>query len=132
LSAWKTSKYLYQSISNSFDEVGQTMKERSSMNMFSGVLQVLHGLVRRKDWMMNTQLHTERQSEMAAYRQTNVTDLGDLILDGFTSEEIVSLLWLQHWYQSGGSDRVAVLRHWEFLKYLELTGTFDLHDRLPS
>jgi hypothetical protein len=108
------------------------MKAGSFMNMFSDVLQVLHGLVGRKDLMMNTQLQTKRQTEMAAYRQTNVTDLKDLILEGFTPEEIVSLTWLQNWYQSGGSDRVAVLRHWEFLKYLALTGTFDLHDRLPS
>jgi hypothetical protein len=91
---------------------------------------MLQGLVRRKELMMNTQHLTERQTEMVAYRQTNVTDLGDLILDGFTPQEIVSLLWLQHWYQSGGSDRVAVLRHWEFLKYLALTGTFVLSDRL--
>ena len=102
------------------------------MNLFNCALQMLHGLVSRKDLMMNTQLHTEKQRDMATYRQTSVTDLGDLVMSGFTPEEIVSLLWLQNWYQSGGSDRAAVLRHWEFLKYLALIGTFDTHDSLLS
>jgi len=83
--------------------------------------------------MMNTHFHSsEEQSEIATSRQTSLTGLESLVLTGFTPEEIVSLLWLQSWYQSGGSDRIAVLRHWEFLKYLTLTGTFDLYDRLPS
>ena len=42
---------------------------------------------------------------------------------GFTAEEIVALLWLRHWYQSGGSDRMQVVRHWEFLKLLVMTGS---------
>lgn len=37
---------------------------------------------------------------------------------GFTSEECASLLRLRAWYQHGGSDRVAVVRHLEFLKFL--------------
>ena len=32
------------------------------MNMLACMLQMLHGLVKRKDMMMNTQLHTEEQS----------------------------------------------------------------------
>ena len=81
---------------------------------------------------MNTQLRTEEHRDTATYRQTRVTDLGDLVLSGFTTQEIVSLLWLQKRYQSGGSDRAAVLRHWEFLKHLALGGTFDLSDGLSS
>jgi|GEM_PF-1150751 len=50
------------------------------------------------------------------------TDIEGLDGCGFTTEEIVSLLWLQHWYQTGGSDRVEPLRQWEFLKYLVLNG----------
>ena len=45
---------------------------------------------------------------------------------GFTADEIVSLLWLRQWYQNGGSDRVEVLRHWEFLKLLVRSGKLDL------
>jgi len=26
------------------------------------------------------------------------------------------------WYQSGGSDRMQLVRHWEFLKWLVVTG----------
>ena len=36
----------------------------------------------------------------------------------FTQEEIISLQWLRLWYQTGGSDRIPILRSWEFLKYL--------------
>ena len=45
---------------------------------------------------------------------------------GFTSEEIVSLVWLRDWYQSGGSDRVEVVRHLEFLKMLVVNGKMEL------
>lgn len=45
---------------------------------------------------------------------------------GFTLDEIVSLLWLQKWYQAGGSDRIEVVRHWEFLQYLVLNGRMDV------
>jgi hypothetical protein len=54
--------------------------------------------------------------------ETTPTDIEGLDGCGFTTEEIVSLLWLQHWYQTGGSDRVEPLRQWEFLKYLVLNG----------
>src|SRR5260221_8842823 len=54
--------------------------------------------------------------------ETTATDIEGLDGCGFTTEEIVSLLWLQHWYQTGGSDRVEPLRQWEFLKYLVLNG----------
>ncbi len=45
---------------------------------------------------------------------------------GFTEEEIVALLWLRQWYQTGGSDRAALLHHWEFLKHLIESGKLDL------
>jgi hypothetical protein len=49
-----------------------------------------------------------------------------LIENGFTSDEIVSLLWLRQWYQNGGSDRMEVVRHLEFIKLLVLNGKIDL------
>ncbi len=49
-----------------------------------------------------------------------------LVQDGFTEEEIVALLWLRQWYQTGGSDRAALLRHWEFLKHLIISGKLEL------
>lgn len=70
--------------------------------------------------MMNTPIDAKEQSE------TTATDLERLTGCGFSSEEIVSLLWLQQWYQAGGSDRVPLLRHWEFLRRLVLTGKVDV------
>lgn len=52
-----------------------------------------------------------------------IENMGEL---GFTSEEIVSLVWLRDWYQSGGSDRVEVVRHLEFLKLLVMNGKMAL------
>jgi hypothetical protein len=49
-----------------------------------------------------------------------------LVQCGFTEEEIVALLWLRQWYQMGGSDRAALLHHWEFLKHLIRSGKLDL------
>ena len=62
-----------------------------------------------------------------------VKDLNDtqnemdvLAQDGFTEDEIISLSWLRQWYQHGGSDRVEVIRHLEFLKLLVVNGKVDL------
>ena len=76
--------------------------------------------------MMNTHIDAKEQSEMAAHRETTSADVERLAAGGFTSEEIVALLWLQQWYQAGGSDRVLLVRHWEFLRHLVLTGKLDV------
>lgn len=68
----------------------------------------------------------KEEDQMTAHTDTMATDLEGLAADGFTSEEIVSLLWLRQRYQTGGSDRVALLRYWEFLKLLVLTGKLDV------
>ncbi len=44
---------------------------------------------------------------------------------GFTTEEVLALVWLRQWYQSGGSDRVIILRHLEFLKHLLKNGRLE-------
>jgi hypothetical protein len=54
----------------------------------------------------------------------NETDV--LAQNGFDQDEIISLIWLRQWYQHGGSDRVEVLRHLEFLKLLLINGKVDL------
>ncbi len=41
---------------------------------------------------------------------------------GFMQEEIAALLRLREWYQYGGSDRINVIRHLEFLKFLVRNG----------
>jgi hypothetical protein len=45
---------------------------------------------------------------------------------GFTAEEMASLLWLQEWYQTGGSDRALMVRHLEFLRLLVRSGELEL------
>jgi hypothetical protein len=49
-----------------------------------------------------------------------------LVENGFSEDEIVSLLWLRQWYQQGGSDRVEIVRRLEFLKLLILQGRITL------
>ena len=58
--------------------------------------------------------------------ETSTDDMALLTQSGFTSDEIVSLLWLRQWYQNGGSDRTEIIRHLEFLKLLVLNGKMDL------
>ena len=72
---------------------------------------------------MNPQISTKKTFETT---EIVTTDAETLTQSGFTSEEIVSLLWLRQWYQNGGSDRVEVVRHLEFLKLLVTSGKIEL------
>ena len=74
---------------------------------------------------MNTQpLELETNVENVVTETVTETEL--LTQSGFTQDEIVSLLWLRQWYQNGGSDRVEIVRHLEFIKLLVLNGKIDL------
>jgi hypothetical protein len=73
---------------------------------------------------MNPQIHSEEQLLTTA--DTETTEMDTLTQSGFTSDEILSLLWLRQWYQNGGSDRTEVIRHLEFLKLLVLSGKMEL------
>ena len=73
---------------------------------------------------MNPQIHSEEQ--LITITETETTEMDTLTQSGFTSDEILSLLWLRQWYQNGGSDRTQVIRHLEFLKLLVLTGRIEL------
>ena len=75
---------------------------------------------------MKTSIETNEQGHMAAQREPLVTDLERLAECGFTAEESAALLWLRQWYQMGGSDRVVLVRHWEFLKRLVVSGRLDV------
>lgn len=74
---------------------------------------------------MNSQIHSE-QHLMQINVETSTDDMALLTQSGFTSDEIVSLLWLRQWYQNGGSDRTEIIRHLEFLKLLVLNGKMEL------
>jgi hypothetical protein len=73
---------------------------------------------------MNPQIHSEEQ--LITTTDTETTEMDTLTQSGFTSDEILSLLWLRQWYQNGGSDRTEVIRHLEFLKLLVLSGKIEL------
>ncbi|HWS83465.1 MAG TPA: hypothetical protein VN207_04325 [Ktedonobacteraceae bacterium] len=70
---------------------------------------------------MNTQ-----PLEMLSNVDNTVSDTDVLTQLGFSEDEIISVLWLRQWYQHGGSDRVEVLRHLEFLKLLVVNGKIEL------
>jgi hypothetical protein len=70
--------------------------------------------------------HVEEHLEMDSIVQTIETETDLLAQCGFSPEEIAALLWLRQWYQTGGSDRVQIVRHLEFLKLLVLHGKMEL------
>jgi len=78
-----------------------------------------------KDRTMNTHIYTQQRLEGAVNTEMIVPEKDELVASGFTTEEIVSLLWLRQWYQTGGSDREPIVRHLEFLKLLVLNGKLE-------
>jgi hypothetical protein len=75
---------------------------------------------------MNPHIHVEEQLEMETQVQATGTETDMLAQCGLSAEEIVALLWLRQWYQTGGSDRVQIVRHLEFLKLLVSSGKMEL------
>jgi hypothetical protein len=75
---------------------------------------------------MNPQISIEEQLEMETQVQATGTETDMLVQCGCSTEEIVALLWLRQWYQTGGSDRVQIVRHLEFLKLLVSSGKMEL------
>ncbi len=76
--------------------------------------------------MMNPQIQSEKQFDMVNNTEIAATETDMLTQDGFSSEEIGSLLWLRQWYQNGGSDRIEVVRRLEFLKLMVMNGKIEL------
>jgi hypothetical protein len=74
---------------------------------------------------MNTHMYTKQQLAGVVTTEMIVPEKDELVASGFTTEEIVSLLWLRQWYQTEGSDRVPIVRHLEFLKLLVLNGKLE-------
>jgi hypothetical protein len=72
---------------------------------------------------MNPQIRSEEPLITFTDTETATTDA--LVEQGFTSDEVLSLLWLRQWYQNGGSDRTEIIRHLEFLKLLFLNGKME-------
>jgi len=78
---------------------------------------------------MNTDLNPQIETNegLVALNDTGTAaqEMSLLTQEGFTSEEVMSLLWLRQWYQSGGSDRAEVVRRLEFIKLLVLSGKLE-------
>ena len=75
---------------------------------------------------MNPQIQSEKELTITNTTDIAITETDALLQNGFTSDEIVSLIWLRNWYQTGGSDLVEVVRHLEFLKLLVVSGKMEL------
>ena len=70
--------------------------------------------------------HTQEQFASTPDSQAISTEQELLAHWGFTAQEITSLLWLRQWYQTGGSDRVLMVRYLEFLRLLASSGELEL------
>ena len=75
---------------------------------------------------MNPQIQSENEIAITNTNDMSIAETDMLMMNGFTSDEIVSLMWLRNWYQTGGSDRVEVMRYLEFLKLLVVSGKMEL------
>ncbi len=75
---------------------------------------------------MNQQIQAEEERNMAVRVETDVVERDQLARWGFSTEEIVALFWLKRWDQTGGSDRMKLLHHWEFLKWLVKAGRLEM------
>jgi hypothetical protein len=75
---------------------------------------------------MNTDILAEKQLVMETQVQATRTETDHLVQCGLSPEEIAAMLWLRQWYQTGGSDRVPIVRHLEFLKLLVSSGKMTL------
>ncbi len=75
---------------------------------------------------MNPQISIEEHLDMETQVQATGMETDMLAQCGCSAEEIVALLWLRQWYQTGGSDRVQIVRHLEFLKLLVSSGKMEL------
>jgi hypothetical protein len=74
---------------------------------------------------MNPQIQSEKSIETALIPAITSEEEA-LAKSGFTTDEIVSLFYLRQKYQTGGSDRIEVVRYLEFLKLLVVTGRMEL------
>jgi len=83
------------------------------------------GTFRMKGQAMSTQIQAEAQLALASSWEPVAPEIDGLAQCGFTAEEIAALLWLRQWYQTGGSDRMELVRNFEFLKWLVMTGKLD-------
>jgi hypothetical protein len=79
----------------------------------------------RKDKKMISHITLTEIRESTRLVETTANDIEALTQCGYSEDEIISLLWLRQHYQSGGSDRAAIVRYLEFLRYLVMSGKLE-------
>jgi hypothetical protein len=75
---------------------------------------------------MYSSMHAQELLATTPCSEANVAEMDLLAQWSFTAEEIISLLWLRQWYQTGGSDRATIVRYLEFLRFLVRSGELEL------
>ena len=71
------------------------------------------------------QISVEAVCESTTAVEATAIEIDALTRYGYSADETVSLLWLRQRYQSGGSDRAAIVRYLEFLKHLVMSGRLE-------
>ena len=79
----------------------------------------------RKDKKMISHITITDIRESTRLVETTANDIEALTQCACSEDEIISLLWLRQRYQSGGSDRGAIVRYLEFLRYLVMSGKLE-------
>ena len=79
----------------------------------------------RKEKKMISHITLTDIRESTRLVETTANDIEALTQGGYAEDEIISLLWLRQHYQSGGSDRAAVVHYLEFLRYLVMSGQLE-------
>ena len=74
---------------------------------------------------MNPSSTLKKDIETSTIEEIVISDFDTLTACDFSAEQIVSLIELRQRYQSGGSDRASVMRHWEFLRLLVASGRME-------
>ena len=74
---------------------------------------------------MNPYNTLKKDLESTTIEEVVISDFDTLTACDFSAEQIVSLIELRQRYQSGGSDRASVIRHWEYLRLLVASGRME-------
>jgi hypothetical protein len=118
-------RYLLGRLGTFFVMLGTRMQQLEQSDQPAVGNRLRHVAACRKDRSMNAHLRASEQLTRATLVETDTPEMVGLAKCDFTGEEIAALLWLRQWYQMGGSDRMETVRHWEFLKWLVMTGKLE-------
>ena len=119
-------RYLMRRLGTLFVAIGTGMHQLVQPDHLAVGDGTQDGTFRMNGHTMSTQIQAEEQLALAPSPETGAPERDGLTQCGFTAEEITALLWLRQWFQSGGSDRMQIVRHLEFLKFLVLHGRLEV------